>query len=180
MVAPRLHDAVSLRHFASVSRLDLIEKAHANFDPPRWVAEVQDEVRRHAGHDAACQTLMGWSWPGAPASPSECEALHVYELQVALNDGQRPPANDKGEAESIFFAHKLGGSFFTDDTNAYDFATRRLGEGRVVDTVWVLQTLVADGALTCREAADIANNISGAGRSFRRGHTAPFKPAQFG
>ena len=78
----------------------------------------------------------------------------MLRLQVGLNDGKYPPEGDGGEAEGIYFAEKLGGQFATDDNKAYDFARRRpsLGPGRVIDSVQILQTAVANGDLSRTEA----------------------------
>ena len=155
MGVPRFHDAVSLRHFAVVDRLDICESEHGHLPPPRWCAEVETEIRGAVRHEPSCNRVLAATWLGAPVEPAPNELVDVYEIQVGLNDGRRPPGDDAGEAESIFFAEKLGGTFLTDDNAAFDFAQRRLGAGRVVDSVYVLQTATANGTLTSREAADL-------------------------
>ena len=106
----------------------------------------------------------------------------MYRLQVGLNDGRQPPKGDRGEAEGIFFAEKRGGQFATDDNNAYNFAQRRptLGAGRVIDSIHILRTAVADGELTATAAHRIANVMEDAGRSFRPTHRGTRGPDYFG
>jgi predicted nucleic acid-binding protein len=178
---PVLHDAVSLRHFAIIKRLELLQAAHENCDPPRWTEVVHGEIERSVRHQASCADILQMSWLGEPVEPAIEDLAAVFELQVALNEGRRPPAGDRGEAESIFFAEKLGGTFLTDDNGAFDFAMRRptLGPGRVRDSVDVLRVLVADGTITTKEAAEAANDIGSAGRSFRRCHPDIFAARDF-
>lgn len=140
---------------------------------------MHTEISRAAGREPTCQTILTATWLGEPVEPSIEEFEKVYELQVALNDGRRPPQDDRGEAESIFFAEKHSGTFLTDDNGAFDFAERRLGRGRVVDSIYVLQTAVANGDLSARDAAQIANDIEGAERHFRRCHRPPFTHTMF-
>ena len=92
-----------------------------------------------------------------------------------------PPKGDRGEAEGIYFAEKLGGQFATDDNNAYDFARRRasLGPGRVIDSVQILQTAVANGDISATEARSIAVAFEEAGRSLRPDHRGARDPAYF-
>lgn len=91
-------------------------------------------------------------------------------IQIGLNDGRRPPVAHAGEAEGIYFAEKLGGRFVTDDNGAYDFARRRLGPGRVFDTVDVLREAVTNGDMDSGEALNLVNAIRNSGRSIRRVH----------
>ena len=105
----------------------------------------------------------------------------MYRLQVGLNDGREPPKGDRGEAEGIYFAEKHNGQFATDDNNAYEFARRRpsVGMGRVIDSIHILRTAVADGDLTAAAAHSIANDIEEAGRSFRPTHRGTRGPDYF-
>lgn len=76
-------------------------------------------------------------------------------------------------------ADKLNGAFITDDYAAYDFASRRLGHCRVLDTVDVLRELVLVGYLKSSEAQQVADAIRNSGRRLRRGHPSTFTPSYF-
>jgi len=103
----------------------------------------------------------------------------VMRIQIALNDGTSHPAAHLGEAESICTADRLNGTFVTDDYAAYDFARRRLGYGRVHDTIGLLRESVAISYLTTSEAQQVADAIRNTGRKLRRGHPSTFTPDYF-
>lgn len=181
-MGPVLHDAVTLRHFAAVGRMDVLQACHGHRPEPRWTEQIRAEISSamQVG-EAYCSDILSETWLGDPAAPSVAELREVYRLQVGLNDGRQPPKGDRGEAEGIYFAEKHNGQFATDDNNAYEFARRRpsLGMGRVIDTIQVLQTAVADGYVTATEAHDIANAIEDVGRSFRPTHRHARGPSYF-
>ncbi len=168
-----IHDAVTLRHFAAVQRLDVLRDCHGHRPEPRWTEGIRAEIKSamHAGK-SHCADVLAAAWLGDPAVPSVAEMGDVYRLQVGLNDGREPPRGDRGEAEGIYFAEKLWGQFATDDNGAYEFAARRpsLGPGRVIDSIQILQTAVANGDISATEARDIANAIEKVGRSLRPVH----------
>ena len=169
-MGPVIHDAVTLRHFASVERLDVLQACHGHRPEPRWTEGIRAEIESAAQEgELHCSDILGEPWLGPPAEPAAAELAIVYRLQVGLNEGREPPRGDRGEAEGIYFAEKHNGQFATDDNGAYEFAWRRpsLGMGRVIDSIQILRTAVADGDLTPTEAHDIANAIEDAGRSFR-------------
>lgn len=181
-MGPVIHDAVTLRHFAAVGRMDVLEACHGHKPEPRWTEGVRSEIESamHAG-ETHCSDILDETWLGDPGTPSGTELREVYHLQVGLNAGMEPPKGDRGEAEGIYFAEKLGGQFATDDNNAYDFARRRklLGPGRVIDSVQILQTAVANGDISATEAHNIAIAIEDAGRSLRPVHRGARDPAYF-
>jgi hypothetical protein len=171
MTAPYLCDSVTLRHFGEIQRLDILEARYGHLDPPHWTQAVADEIREAADLGfPGCRAILAVSWLLAPVVPETSDLKGILQLHVGLNEGRRPPTAHIGEAEGIYFAEKLGGRFVTDDTGAYDFAVRRLGGGRVHDTVDVLREAVASGDLDAGEALNIANAIRNCGRSLRRGH----------
>lgn len=181
-MGPVIHDAVTLRHFAAVRRLDVLEACHGHRPEPRWTETIRAEIESaERSGESYCSDILRETWLGAPAEPSVAELADVYRLQVGLNDGRRPPKGDRGEAEAIYFAEKHNGQFATDDNNAYEFARRRpsLGPGRVIDSIHILQTAVTDGDLTAADAHSIANDIEAAGRSFRRVHRGTRGPDYF-
>lgn len=172
-MGPVLHDAVTLRHFAVAGRMDVLWACHGHRPEPRWTERVRSEIElAESAGEAYCSDVLSESWLGSPAEPSIAELAEIYRLQVGLNAGQRPPQGDRGEAESIFFAEKHNGQFATDDNSAYEFALRRpsLGMGRVIDSIHILRTAVADGYLTAADAHSMADEIEAAGRSFRPAH----------
>ncbi len=181
-MGPVLHDAVTLRHFAAVERMDVLRACHGHRPEPRWTEGIRAEIKsaEKAG-ESYCSNILSETWLGTPTAPSVAELAAVYRLQVGLNDGRQPPKGDRGEAEGIFFAEKHDGQFATDDNNAYDFARRRpnLGAGRVIDSIHILRTAVADGELTATAAHRIANAIEDAGRSFRPTHRDTRDPDYF-
>jgi hypothetical protein len=180
---PVLFDTVTLRHFAAVGRLDLCATFCTTHDSPRWAEGVQGEIRAAAATEAHCQAILAAGWLGEPASVDTKGMTELIDLHTALNEGRRPPIDHLGEAESMLIAESTDGIFATDDNAAYDFAKNRssLGPGRVIDTVEILQVLVADGDLTPRDAADVANAMAAAGRHLRRVHLdhQPFTAAYF-
>jgi hypothetical protein len=170
MTDPYLCDAVTLRHFGTIRRLDILELRHGHLDPPHWTQAVADEIRVAAGNDPGCSVVLAASWLSTPVVPEPSHLRGILQLQIGLNDGRRPPTAHAGEAEGIYFAQKLGGRFVTDDNGAYDFAVRRLGPGRVFDTIDVLRDAVASGEMNSGEALNVANAIRNSARSLRRVH----------
>ncbi len=109
------------------------------------------------------------------------ELTAVDRIRRALSDPTDPPAKNLGEAESIYFAEKHEGQFATDDNDAHSFALRRtgLGSGRVIDSIHILRTAVANGDIAAVTANDIANEMEAAGRSFRPEHRGERGPGYF-
>ena len=175
-MGPVVHDAVTLRHFAVVGRLDVLQTCHGHRPEPRWTEGIHTEIKS-AQHevDSHCADILRATWLGPPAEVTAAELADVYRLQVGLNDGRQPPTGHRGEAEAIYFAEKLNGQVATDDNGAYEFARRRssLGPGKVIDSIHILRTVVANGDLTASEADRIANAMEDAGRSFRPIHRGP-------
>lgn len=180
MADPVLHDAVTLRHFASCGKLNICELLHSALPTPRWTEAVHGELQRGARNgNTDCSTVLGQHWLGAPIIPSTTEQSAIYRLRVALNGGTYPPSADAGEAESIFFAQQLGGLFATDDNAAHAFASRRLGPRRVIDSVDILRLAVRAGHVTAADAVTSAMAIRAAGRSLRRVHPITLTDSYF-
>lgn len=181
-MGPVIHDAVTLRHFAAVGRMDVLEACHGHRPEPRWTERIRVEIESAIPKgETYCSGILDEAWLGEPVAPSVAELKNVLHLQVGLNAGMEPPMGDHGEAEGIYFAEKLGGQFATDDNGAYEFARRRpsLGMGRVIDSIHILRTAVADGYLTTTDAQSIANEIEDAGRLFRPVHRGTRGPDYF-
>lgn len=180
MAGEVLYDAVTLLHFATVARLDILKTRHGHLKGPLWTMAVHDEIE--AGADQGLtpnQDILAAAWLGAPIAPTTADLSGIFALQVGLNDGRRPPVSHAGEAESIYVAEQRGASFTTDDNAAYDFAERRLGVGRVLDTVTVLRDAVAMHELSAAEALDVATAVRLAGRHLRRRHPRSFSLRDF-
>jgi hypothetical protein len=180
MSTPWLYDAVTLRHFGAIRRFDVLAARCKYTDPPRWTREVADEILRAADiGQPGCHVIVSADWLGAPIEPDNADLKGIYRIQVGLNEGRQPPTKHGGEAEGIYFAGKLDGHFVTDDNGAYDFAARRLGPGRVHDTVDLLREAVGFGEMVHEEVRDIANEVRISGRHLRRVHPDPFPRGYF-
>jgi hypothetical protein len=164
-----LYDAVTLRHFGAIARLDVLEARCRYLDPPHWTQAVYDEIS-DAVNSPGCREILAAGWLSSPLAPQSEDQRKILLIQIGLNDGRRPPVEHAGEAEGIYFAEKLGGRFVTDDNGAYDFASRRLGPGRVFDTVDLLREAVTNGDMNSGEALNLVNAIRNNARSIRRVH----------
>lgn len=174
-----LHDTVTLRHFAAVARLDVPESETDDRPEPRWTSEVRSEVERASSAETHCHSILSAEWLGEPIEAGIEDLEPIFDLQVRLNLGRNPPSGDRGEAESIHFAMKLGADFATDDNAAYDFAERQLGPGRVLDSVHIIRRFAVNGRITDRAAADLAESIRASGRHLRRCHPSPLRAVDF-
>lgn len=130
-------------------------------------SEIADGVR--LGQDE-CLSVQECAWLGAPHAPEVADLVRVRSLQIALGGSHSVTTENAGEAESIFFAEQFDGIFVTDDNIAYDFARRRLGDQRVVDSIGMLAEAVRRSLVSPDEAADIAARITDSGRHLRREH----------
>jgi hypothetical protein len=170
---PLLYDAVTLRHFSSCQSLALCELIHSPLGTPHWVEAVKGEIERAAALGLPeCPGVLTQAWLGTPATPTLADQPGIVRVWIALNGGQHSPKGNAGEAQSIYFAQQIGGTFATDDNAAYDFAAkpRRLGAARVIDTVDILRQAVAEGHLSAADAVNIAVGIRRAGRFLRHIH----------
>jgi hypothetical protein len=179
---PRIFDGVTLRHFGAIEALHLIEARIAGHAEPRWTETVRSEIL--AGYtQPGCAHVLSASFLGVPYTVDVADLGAVFRLRTSLADPftgeQRDSTRDLGEAESIFVADKFHGTFITDDSAAYDFAVKRLGYNRVLDTVGLLREAVAHRQLTTSEAQQAADAIRNSGRHLRREHPATFPPDFF-
>lgn len=163
---PVLFDTVTLRNLAVAESIDVCRAVHEARDPPRWTESVHREIvaGARAGADE-CVTVWEAAWLGAPLEPEVVDLASIRRLQIALGGASK----HAGEAESIYFAERLGGMFATDDAIAYDFARNKLGTGRVLDTIDVLRSAVELGYLSPKDAAQRACSVAEAGRHLRTG-----------
>ena len=173
-----LYDSVTLRQFAVAGIIEVLASCHAVKPLPRWTDGVRSEIHRafSTGFEPHCRSILDCSWFDEPVVPGTSEHKNIYKLWVGLNGGKEPPIDHYGEAESIYFAEKLNGQFATDDNAAHDFAKRRMGPGRVIDTIDILRDAVALGEIRSQEAVRVVTTIRGAGRYLRSCHAADLKP----
>jgi predicted nucleic acid-binding protein len=183
---PVLYDAVTLRHFGSISRFDLLEACHGSREHPRWVTGVYNEIRvaQRAGY-AECRAILDWRWLGDPLEPDVDDLTSISRLKIALGNAgfseehEEDDARHHGEAESIHLAKRYGYYFVTDDNDAYRVARLRLPETHVLDTVDLLRVVVANGDITAREAVEVSTLIRTQGRSLRRPYERLLTPDDF-
>ena len=182
-MSPILHDAVTLRHFAAVEAMAVLEERHSHRSEPRWSDAIRAEIAAAArAGETHCSDILTESWLGpAPAPDTRSAHSAVYRIQVGLNDGRQPPDAHLGEAEGIYFAEQTGGDFATDDNGAYEFAKRRptLGPARVVDTIDILRSAVAFGETSPVRANEIADLVESVGRFLRPVHRHSRGPEYF-
>ncbi len=170
--APRLYDAVTLRHFAVAEELDLCRVLHEDLPTPCWTQAVADEIAEGAalGEDD-CLAIQECAWLGEPFTQLDLrDVLEVQRLRIALSGVSKGPVSHAGEAETLYVTEKLGGSIVTDDGPAHDFASRRLGSKRVWDTIDILRDAVRRDERTPNQAAEIAAIVTASGRHLRRPH----------
>jgi len=102
-----LYDAVTLRHFCAIARLDVLEARCRYLDPPHWTQAVYDEIS-DAVNSPGCREILAAGWLSSPLEPHSEDLRKILLIQIGLNDGRRPPVAHAGEAEGIYFAEKRG------------------------------------------------------------------------
>lgn len=149
MSKPRLFDAVSLRHLATVGALELLPRVCELCGPPRWVEAVQDEIQRFPT-DEACRVVNAFEWLGEPEDPLATELPAVFRLQRVMNGYRDEPTRNLGEAMSIVIGRRLDATFVTDDAGAYRMAQspEGLGPGRVSHTCRILHEAMGEGFMS--------------------------------
>jgi predicted nucleic acid-binding protein len=178
MIGPRLLDAVTLRHFGITEHMGALKHVLSTCPPPYWTDTVRSEILAGIGQPD-CDNVLSASFLGTPHQLQITDMAEVMRIRIALSDGKSHAAEHLGEAESIFLADKLNGSFITDDYTAYELASRRLGDCRVLDTVDLLRETVVTGYFTASEAQQVADAIRNNGRWLRRGHPSTFTVKYF-
>lgn len=168
MPDPRLIDAVTLRHFGTVQRMDIIATRLEGYPLPHWTHAVQDELLREIA-DYGCGTVLASGVLGNPYQVPDSAQLELIRTQIALG-GTAGSLEQLGEAETFLAADRLNGTLITDDFDAFDFAEKNLGPNRVLDTVDLLREAVLAGELEPSEAQQVADAIRNSGRYLRAGH----------
>jgi len=165
---PRLVDAVTLRHFGAVHRMDVLEARLQGYSHPRWTEAIQDEILRYIDEDD-CATVLASGFLGTPYHIPDEAFAEVFRLQIALGGGTDALQN-LGEAEAYWVADHKNGTLITDDYAAFDLAVKNLGSNRVMDTIDILREAVRAEDLDPSEAQHIADAIRNSGRHLRAGH----------
>jgi hypothetical protein len=178
MTGPRLVDAVTLRHFGITEHLTVLEHVLSPYPLPYWTQTVWSEILAGVGRPE-CDNVLAVLFLGTPYQIATSDLPEVMRIRIALSDGKSHPTEHLGEAESIFLADRFNGAFITDDNAAHDFAGRRLGHCRVLDTVDLLRETVATGYFKPSEAQQVADAIRNSGRKLRRRHPSTFTPDYF-
>lgn len=178
MTDPRLLDAVTLRHFGITEHLAALAHVLSAYPPPHWTDAVRSEILAGIGQPD-CDNVLAASFLGVPHRIQTAELAEVMRIRIVLSDLNSSSTENLGEAESIFLADKFNGKFVTDDYVAYEFAQKRLGHCRVLDTVDLLREMVVTGYFKSSEAQQVADAIRNSGRSLRRGHPSTFTPEYF-
>jgi hypothetical protein len=175
---PRVIDAVTLRHFGVVDRMDVLERRLAGYPRPYWTLGVQSELLDAAGLDECANALAAPFLRNPYVVPPE-GLTEVFMLRRALTVDEHDRREHLGEAESIWVADHLNGAFVTDDHDAFAHAAKNLGGNRVLDTVTLLREAVAADELSAGEAKQIADAIRNSGRHLRAGHPPTFTEDYF-
>ena len=163
-----LFDTVTLEHFAAARRLDLLPKTYADYDKPRWVEQVREELRVGVGMSKSqplCQPVLDLEWLGEPIEGPLKETLR---LKILLG-GTDEDDEHLGEAESIAVAVQTGAIFVTDDTGAFDFASHPglLGPANVKDACMVLWEACSLRHITVEEITQFHMDVFDAQRTMR-------------
>lgn len=155
-------DACTLRNFAVVGRLDLLEKQFSG--RAAWTDGTEIEIRRSAQHSPQVQSLLGAHWLGSPVVVGELPpaAQQVDRLRRAIGGGVARPLEHLGEAQAIHALIGTDGIFATDDRKAADFA-RRKGI-RTLDSSDLLRECFEAGLVGCPEAFEVLQLMARAGR----------------
>ena len=172
-----LVDAVTMRHFGVVHRMDVLAARLAGYPPPRWATAVQSEILDHIDEDD-CKTVLEADFLGNSYSLPDGALSDVFHLQIALG-GRSGTTEQLGEAETLWVADHLNGTVVTDDFAAYDLAEKNFGSNRVLDTVELLREAVRADELEPSQAQQIADGIRNSGRYLRAGHPPTFTADYF-
>ena len=166
---PVLLDAGLLSTFAAADALDVLENRFQFASRPLWTYEVHKELLRGASTSAHCLVVVQTCWLGEPHEARPDDLKYILRYRTALG-GDHP--SNLGEASSVYWAEQLNGRFATDDNAAYDWAKRKLGDGRVIDTVDILREAVVMDEISAERASTICQLAFDHDRSLRWVHPA--------
>lgn len=162
-------DTGPLSSFAVVAQLDLLEAVCAGHGS--WPLSVQRELQAGARVRPALTDVLESAFLGAPAVLEHpLDLLEAELLRLRLAGSSLSHRHNRGEAEAIFLARRLGGVFVSEDRDARVLAAGELGANRVVGTP-LLARGVRMGLVGPERAWQIYRAMSAAGR--RPGHLKP-------
>ena len=95
---PILHDAVTLCHFAVVSRLNILEQRHSNRPEPRWTRGVHEEIQKAAAQTTYATSILQAAWLEDPVIPTNMDTMQIALIRTALNPKENAPCDNLGEA----------------------------------------------------------------------------------
>jgi hypothetical protein len=169
MAQPRLVDAVTLRHFGVVNRMEVLGARLVDCPQPRWTDAVRDEILEHMDEDD-CSAVLAADFLGSPYRIPMNKLSEVFRIRKGISDEDGDSARHLGEAETIWVADHVNGTVLTDDFDAYHTAEKLLGSNRVMDTVAILSEAVKADEIDTNEAKQIFDGIRNSGRHIRPGH----------
>lgn len=82
-MGPVLYDAVTLRHFAAVSRIDILKTCHEHLPDPRWTTSVRKEIETAANKGVHhCIMILQEPWLGKPVSPTIADTREIIRSVI--------------------------------------------------------------------------------------------------
>lgn len=153
-------DACTLKNFAVVGRLDILEKRLGQ--RARWTHAIQREA-------AKLQVpVIGWLDAAISVGDDIATLLEVDKIRRSLGATRSDPATlHLGEAEAIYYLENEhpAWTFLSDDRPAIDFALRR--GLNAIDTLAVLADCYARDQVGCPEAFELVRQMAEAERGVR-------------
>ena len=163
-------DTGPLSSFAVVAQLGLLEVVCAGHGS--WPLSVQRELQAGARVQPALAGVLEAAFLGPPeVLEHPVDLLEAELLRARLAGSSLGQRRNRGEAEAIFLARRLGGVFVSEDRDARVLAAGELGANRVVGTPDLLARGVRMGLVGPESAWQIYRGMLAAGR--RPGHLKP-------
>jgi predicted nucleic acid-binding protein len=161
-----LFDTCTLRNFAVVGRLDLLEKLYSG--RAAWTDGTEYEVRRAIREAPTMASLLGAAWLGLPIVVGNLPpaAQQVDRLRRAIGGNNLRGAEHLGEAQIIHHLLAAGsGIIATDDRSATDYAARK--GIATIDSVEILGDCFDAGLVGCPAAYQVLIAMTAAGRGIK-------------
>jgi predicted nucleic acid-binding protein len=161
-------DACTLRNFAVVGRLDLLELHYGQ--RTRWTESIKLEITRGLQAEPSLQDVLDAEWLSDPIEiAGNVQTLQRIErIRRGLGATRHDPATRHlGEAEVIDYLETRGQTwmFVSDDQPAIDFAKRRGLDA--IDTQSVLADCYASEEIGCPEAYNLLLKMQALERGVR-------------
>lgn len=162
-------DNTVLCNFASVGRLDVLEKTLAS--QGRWVEAVAYEAHQSAAVLPALRAVLNDGWLGEPIEITGDNAVHAVDVlrRMVFGGHATDPRKHLGEAQTLYLLQNRtefrGSIWITDDRDAYEYAQRQGILTR--DTVAMMRHAVADAMISADEGFGLLHGMLAADRSLR-------------